>query len=167
MEDLRKRIEQMENQYQKIIEKIPGFAGYFAREKRRTADKLLRQYLADRLRKTKDELLSKGDLLLKKGNFNTLGELNELIKKFQLVLDKMEYAPYGYSGFFGPVKVDTEILDKLYTVDASLLSLIEDSEKTASDETKTTKEIISIMKNKLKEFTTLINERLETLSGIK
>jgi len=38
MEDLNKKINEMENQYQKIIEKIPGFAGYFAREKRRTAD---------------------------------------------------------------------------------------------------------------------------------
>ena len=85
MEDLNKKINEMENQYQKIIEKIPGFAGYFAREKRRTADKLLRQYLADRLRKTKDELLSKGNTLLKKKEFDALEELNELIKNFQFI----------------------------------------------------------------------------------
>ncbi|RLD20722.1 MAG: hypothetical protein DRI33_00855 [Caldiserica bacterium] len=167
MEDLNKKINEMENQYQKIIEKIPGFAGYFAREKRRTADKLLRQYLADRLRKTKDELLSKGNTLLKKKEFDALEELNELIKNFQFVVDKIEYAPQGYSGFFGSIKADTKMLDRLYAVDASLLSLIEKSEKIVADETKTVKEIISNMKNNLRDFKTFLNERLEILSGIK
>lgn len=167
MKDLNKKINEMENQYQKIIGKIPGFAGYFAREKRRTADKLLRQYLADRLRKTKDELLSKGNTLLKKKEFDTLEELNELIKNFQFVVDKIEYAPQGYSGFFGPIKVDTEILDRLHAVDASLLSLIEKSEKIVADETKTVKETISSIKSSLKDFKTVLNERLEILSGIK
>ena len=59
------------------------------------------------------------------------------------------------------------MLDRLYAVDASLLSLIEKSEKIVADETKTVKEIISNMKNNLRDFKTFLNERLEILSGIK
>lgn len=166
MKDLRKEIDNGENLYQRLIEKIPGFEGYFEREKRRTADKLLRQYLADRLRKAKDILLSKGNELLKQKDFETLGELNDLIKRFQFVIDKIEYAPHGYSGFFGAIKVNSEVLNELYSIDASLVTLIEDAEKIVSDETKTVKERISIMRDKLKAFEGVINKRNETLSGI-
>ncbi len=167
MKDLKREIDSKENAYQKLIEKIPGFAGYFEREKRRIADKLLRQYFADRLRKTKDALLSEGDILLKQKDFEAVGELNDLIKHFQFIIDKIEYAPQGYSGFFGAVKVDSGMLDKLYSVDTSLVALMEDTEKIMSDKTKTVKEITSMIKDKLKVFESVINERNETLSGIK
>ena len=166
MKDLRREIDEGENAYQKLIEKIPGFAGYFEREKRRTGDKLLRQYLADRLRKTKDMLLSEGNVALKEKDFETLGELQDLVKRFQFVIDKIEYAPQGYSGFFGAIKVNSEMLDKLYSIDASLVTLIEDAEKIVSDETKTVKERINMMKDKLKAFESVINKRSETLSGV-
>jgi len=90
-----------------------------------------------------------------------------LIKNFQFIVDKIEYAPHGYSGFFGSIKADTKMLDRLYAVDASLLSLIEESEKIVADETKAVKEIISNIKNSLKDFKALLNKRLEILSGIE
>ncbi len=167
MDDLRKKIDEGENWYQKLIEKIPGFAGYFEREKRRTADKLLRDYLANRLRESKDALMKKANELFKAHDFDTLNELNELVKNFQMVIDKIQYAPHGYSGFFGAVKVDTPELSKLYNIDATLLGLVEETEKIVSDTAKPAKEQVNLMKEQLDKFQTALTDRSETLSGIK
>ncbi len=166
MDDLRKKIDEGENWYQKLIEKIPGFAGYFEREKRRTADKLLRDYLANRLRESKDTLMKKANELFKAHDFDTLNELNDLVKHFQMVIDKIQYSPHGYSGFFGAIKVDTPQLDRLYSIDATLLSLIEETESIIKDSSKTTKEQINLIKEELKKFEEKITERQNALSGI-
>ena len=44
--DFRERIKRDPNPLQKLITAIPGFPGYLAREQRRDADKLLREFLA-------------------------------------------------------------------------------------------------------------------------
>jgi uncharacterized protein YaaR (DUF327 family) len=166
MDDLRKKIDEGENWYQKLIEKIPGFAGYFEKEKRRTADKLLRDYLANRLRESKDALMKKANGLFKAHDFDTLNELNAVVKKFQMVIDKIQYAPHGYSGFFGAIKVDTPQMDKLYEIDATLVSLIEETEQAMKDPSKTAKEQVSFIENELKKFEEKIMERQNMLSGI-
>ncbi|MCD6427878.1 MAG: hypothetical protein J7L03_07290 [Caldisericaceae bacterium] len=166
MDDLRKKIDEGENWYQKLIEKIPGFAGYFEREKRRTADKLLRDYLANRLRESKDALMKKANELFKAHDFDTLNELNDLVKHFQMVIDKIQYAPHGYSGFFGAIKVDTPELDNLYNIDATLVSLIEETEDIMKDASKTAKEQVKLIEEELKKFEEKITERQNILSGI-
>ena len=167
MDDLRKKIDEGENWYQKLIEKIPGFAGYFEREKRRTADKLLRDYLANRLRESKDTLMKKANSLFKAHDFDTLNELNEVVKEFQMVIDKIQYSPQGYSGFFGAIKVDTPQLDRLYEIDGTLISLIEETEKTVNDDTKPVKEQVSFISEELKKFEKTLTDRQDALSGIK
>ncbi len=166
MDDLRKKIDEGENWYQKLIEKIPGFAGYFEREKRRTADKLLRDYLANRLRESKDTLMKKANELFKAHDFDTLNELNDLVKHFQMVIDKIQYTPHGYSGFFGAIKVDTPELDRLYNTDATLVSLIEETENIMKDSSKTAKEQVKLIEEELKKFEEKITERQNILSGI-
>ncbi len=166
MDDLRKKIDEGENWYQKLIEKIPGFAGYFEREKRRTADKLLRDYLANRLRESKDTLMKKANELFKAHDFDTLNELNDLVKHFQMVIDKIQYTPHGYSGFFGAIKVDTPELDRLYSTDATLVSLIEETENIMKDSSKTAKEQVKLIEEELKKFEEKITERQNILSGI-
>ncbi len=167
MDDLREKIDEGENWYQKLIEKIPGFAGYFEREKRRTADKLLRGYLANRLRESKDTLMKRANDLFKAHDFDTLNELNELVKNFQMVIDKIQYAPHGYSGFFGAVKVDTVQLNKLYSIDATLLGLVEGTEKIVNDAAKPAKDQVNLVNEQLGKFRATLTDRLETLSGIK
>ncbi len=167
MDDLRKKIDEGENWYQKLIEKIPGFAGYFEREKRRTADKLLRDYLANRLRNSKDALMKYANVLFKTHDFDAINELNDLVKEFQMVIDKIQYSPHGYSGFFGAIKVDTPELDRLYNIDATLVSLIEETENFLKDESKSPKEKIAFVKNELEKFKEKITERENALSGIK
>ncbi len=167
MDDLRKKIDEGENWYQQLIEKIPGFAGYFEREKRRTADKLLRDYLANRLRNSKDLLMKRANGLFKAHDFDTLNELNELVKEFQMVVDKIQYSPQGYSGFFGAIKVNTPELDRLYNIDATLLNLVTETEKKVSDSTKPAKDVVNAVKEELKNFEKTLTDRLETLSGVK
>jgi len=167
MDDLRKKIDEGENWYQKLIEKIPGFAGYFERDKRRTADKLLRDYLANRLRNSKDALMKYANVLFKAHDFDAINELNELVKEFQMVIDKIQYSPQGYSGFFGAIKVDTPELDRLYNIDATLVNLIEETENFLKDESKSPKEKIAFVKNELSKFKEKITERENALSGIK
>ena len=70
--DFRERIEQDENALQKLVSKLPGFGGYFEREKRRAADKLLREHLCEQV----DEAVE--DLEKVSSQWSHAGKLDEL-----------------------------------------------------------------------------------------
>jgi hypothetical protein len=48
MSDLISQVSDDRNWFQKLIGKIPGFKGYFERNNRRSADKILRETVASR-----------------------------------------------------------------------------------------------------------------------
>ena len=48
MSDLYERVVSQQDALKKLIAKLPGFKGYFIRTDRRSADKLLRESIADK-----------------------------------------------------------------------------------------------------------------------
>src|SRR5579859_596919 len=102
--DYRGRIEsdQPQDVFHKIASKIPGYAGYQDKERRRDADKELRMHLA------------------RSGHLQQIAEVDRLGGVLQRFIDKLETASQGYAGLFDPIKVDAAALDQLYTFDSSL-----------------------------------------------
>ena len=119
--DLTEKIQSSQHKLEELANKIPGFAGYRAKEQRREADKLLRLHVAeqydqllDRLNRIQYELVTAGDLtgmmLLERG-----------VSRLQLLVDRIRTASYGYAGLFDAIKVDDEALDRLYDFDQGML----------------------------------------------
>jgi len=120
--DFRGRVESNKPQdfLHSLAEKIPGYAGYQDRERRRDADKELRMYLARGFRDQYAALQRVQQQMARSRHLESIGEVDRLSGMLQRFIDKLETATQGYAGLFDPVKVDTPQLDQLYTFDAAL-----------------------------------------------
>ncbi len=111
----------------RILEKIelliPGFKGYKKKELRRESDKHLREKICDELKYIKKdfEYMEEGVK-----EMDELKHCEEIIQQIQKMIDKIEHADYGYAGFFDPIHIDEEELERLYKYDEKILKRIEE-----------------------------------------
>lgn len=124
--DFRDRIKRDPNPFQKLVEAIPGFAGYVDREQRRDADKLLRDYLAERIDDAVERLERVATAWSKAGDIDNLDDLDRIAGRLRRAGDNLRHADYGYAGFFDPVKIKEEDLHRFYEYDLSLRDFIAD-----------------------------------------
>jgi len=106
---------------EKLISKIPGYAGYKEKEMRREADKLLRDYiygvLSEQRRRVED-----AQSLLGVQQIEHVEALGRARRRLQTLADTVRTAAYGYSGLFDAVRIKEEQLDALYSFDNGLLA---------------------------------------------
>ena len=121
MTDMMGKIEEGRNILEKIASKIPGYSGYKEREDRRTADKLLREIIADRYEEQWARLSGLQRDLIEAGGIEHVDRLEGAAIKLRTFIDQMKTASYGYSGFFDAVKVNEKELQALYAFDNALL----------------------------------------------
>jgi len=105
----------------KIRNWLSGFIGYFDRENRRSADKMMREYISlqyetqwNRISEIQRQLVSDGKLEL-------VDDLEASAIKLRTFIDRVKTASYGYAGFFDAVRVKSEELEKIYAFDITLL----------------------------------------------
>ena len=111
--------------------KIPGYAGYSERERRRDADKLHREHLADRLRAAKGPVGEAVRDLSSTGRLFEVGPVDRVLKKLDQVENRIRFASYGYAGFFDAVKIEEPQLGTLYQFDLALVERVEQVEQHA------------------------------------
>jgi len=119
------------NWLQRLADKIPGFSGYQAKERRRDIDKLHRDALADRLRAVKPAIAAAVRDLTDGGRLLEVAPLDRASKKLDAAENKVRFATYGYSGFFDAVQIKEEHLDRLYQFDLRLVEGVEVIERQA------------------------------------
>ena len=113
------------NWLERLGEKIPGYGGYAARERRRDIDKLHREHLADRLRATKGPRGEVMRELTSAGRLMEVGPLDRALKKIDQIENRVRFASYGYGGFFDAVKIEEPQLEALYGFDLALVQQVE------------------------------------------
>jgi len=106
---------------EKIMDKIPGFKGYKEKELRRESDRLIRNHLCLRLSKAKINLREISQRLADRRYFDVLTDMDRLLAKMDRVVEKVNHASYGYSGFFDAVKIKEKNLDLMIDFDNHLL----------------------------------------------
>jgi len=106
---------------EKIGGMIPGFGGYLERERRREADKMLRDTITNRYGEQLNRVSSLQTQLISSGGIEYLDDLQIAATKLQTFVDLVKTAAYGYSGFMDAVKVNEPELAKLYAFDVALL----------------------------------------------
>jgi hypothetical protein len=121
MSDLLGRVVGEQDIFKKIMEKIPGFKGYVDRSNRRTADKLLRDTIANRFATFGSRISSLQQDLIKQGGIALVGDLESAAIKLRTFTDRIRTATYGYAGFFDAVKVNSEELAVIYQYDLALM----------------------------------------------
>ena len=121
------------NWLERLGEKIPGYGGYVAKERRRDADKLHREHLAERLRAAKQPLTEVMRELSSSGRLFEVGPVDRVLKKIDQVENRVRFASYGYAGFFDAVKIEEPQLDRIYQFDLALVEKVEEFERQARE----------------------------------
>ena len=115
------RIGEDEQLLEKIMLVIPGFRGYKAKEQRRQADKIVRDYVSARLQDARNMLQDVYAIVAE----NKASEASQPIDRLMAILDrvseKVHHASYGYAGFFDATKIDEDDLDRMIGFDTQLV----------------------------------------------
>ncbi len=109
--------------FKKILNFIPGFKGYIERQKRRDADKLLRDTIANRIEEKWARVSALQRDFISRGEIAFVDDLEAAAIKLRTFADRIRRAPRGYSSLFEAVKINEEELAQLYQYDASMLEL--------------------------------------------
>jgi len=123
MDDILQRVTDEHDFLKKILLKLPGFKGYVEREDRRSADKLLRETIADKFEALWGRISALQRDVISKGDLDKIDDLESASLKLRQFIDRLRTASYGYAGFFDAIKVNTEELDLMYQHDLKLLDL--------------------------------------------
>lgn len=121
------------NWLERLGDKIPGYSGYVAKERRRDIDKMQREHLADRLRATKQPLSDLMRELSSTGRLFEVGPLDRVSKKLDQIENRVRFASYGYSGFFDVAKIQEPQLDAIHSFDLALVEKVEALERQARE----------------------------------
>ena len=109
---------------EKFVGKLPGVKGYREKEMRRDADKQVRESLAQRLESRRAKLTALQGELLDAGGLQWMDDVERVVGRLQLFIDRVKTAAYGYAPLWGLNKVDETDLDRLAVFDQDLFEQI-------------------------------------------
>lgn len=105
---------------ERFIAKLPGIKGYREKEIRRDADKQVRDILARRLESRRRKLTALQNDLLASGGIMWMDDVERVVGRLQLFIDRVKTASYGYAPLWGLNRVKEDDLDRLVQFDQSL-----------------------------------------------
>ncbi len=159
---------------ERIAAFIPGFRGYKEKEMRRESDRLIRNHLYLKLSNSKNDLKLIFQKLSDRRYFDVLTDMDRLVAKMDRVVEKVNHANYGYTGFFDAVKVKEDALDRMIDFDSKLIDEVTDvgneidafkAELTSGD-TKNMKTRIQNVTDKLENLESTFDSRDEVIMGV-
>jgi hypothetical protein len=159
---------------ERIAAFIPGFRGYKEKEIRRESDRLIRNHLYLKLSTEKTDLREISQKLADRRYFDVMTDMDRLLAKMDRVVEKVNHASYGYSGFFDAVKVkegnldsmiafDNKVLDGIATLTAAVDVFKADL---ASGNTSNMKTDVQNVADKLGSFEDTFDQRNEIIMGV-
>lgn len=121
MDDLRDNVKGGRSFLEKIGKIIPGYSGYKEKLERQEADKLIRDYVVKQLDVQNGLIKDLVDEMTRAMKIKQLDLADRSLKKLEKVRDRIKFADHGYTGWFEPVDIDKNVLDKMYEFDAALV----------------------------------------------
>jgi len=153
--EIEARIEDSKNWFERAALHVPGYKGYKQKEMRREADKLQRAYVAERLETARKGLEKLQLALTHGGGLALLGDIDATQRRLRTVKNRYLVADYGYAGMFDIVKVDEDVLDRLYQFDVQ-----------SQEQARGVEELVATLKPEspsLRSDLGLLDERVEAL----
>ena len=140
MGNLEDRVDNQRGYLRRIAGLIPGFSGYSDREKRREADKLEREFLAQKIVAQKNGVRRLMDDFTAAGKIEGISNFDKILNKIDKLAARIRNASYGWSGLFDAIEIRSAELEKLYQYDLGLVegvqelaTAIAEMQKLASD----------------------------------
>ena len=170
MNEYQSQIESQRGKIKELLLKVPGFKGYIELEDRRTADKLLRDVVADSCQEQLNRLTAVQTTIVDRGELAYIDDLETIVVKLRTFIDRIRHAAYGYSSFFSAIKIDAEKLDKIYNYDQALLINIEGIANTleileANEDSEELKSLIIDLKKQAQEIVTKADQRKDEITS--
>jgi hypothetical protein len=167
--ELDERVEESKNWFEQAALHIPGYEGYKQREMRREADKLQREYVAERLERARKGLESLELALSRGDDLSLLATIDTTNRKLRTVKNRYLYADYGYAGLFDVVKVDEAVLDRLYQFDVESQEKargVEELAATLRVDSASLKPDIALLDQRVDELDQYFAEREHLITGV-
>ncbi len=172
--DVLSKVQGQMNLPERIAAFVPGFHGYKEKEIRRESDKLIRNHLYMKLEIERADLRDLEQKLADRRYFDVLTDMDRLVAKMDRVVEKINHASYGYSGFFDAVKVREDSLDNMIAFDNKLLDGITaltaeiDAFKAdlSSGATSNLKTRVQNVTDKLESLENTFDQRNEVIMGV-
>lgn len=124
--ELYDRIVSRRGRFENLIARIPGFKGYHEKQARRTADTMLREYIAEELQKRVSRLVRLESRLLDKHGLKYVNPARAAKTRLQTYHDKVQTAAPKYDGMFAQIKIDEADLDKIYAFDEAQIRYVDE-----------------------------------------
>jgi len=125
MSDILDKVLADRNPLEKLLAYVPGVKGYYERQDRRDADKLLRETLATRIEKIWQRVSAIQRELVSSGGLQYVDDLEAAAIKLRTFADRVRNATYGYAGVFDAVNVNTEELNLIYAYDLAMFEYVD------------------------------------------
>jgi len=172
MDDLREQIRGQEGGLERLMRKIPGFAGYKDREQRRQADQIQRAFMADALTRERERIADAANALMSSGGISLLGEVDRVRNVFDKVIERIRHATYGSAGFFDAIRINEAELDRVYEYDLGMLADIASIGEGVTRSIATAesgdgfREALKALEAQLRDLDKKLDERTKTMMGV-
>lgn len=103
-----------------IANAIPGYPGYQTKERRRDADRILRERLTNQYNTQRDQLTRIQQDAVRAGLFGLVSDIESANQQLSRFISRLRSAPTGYAGWFDAAQIQEADLDLIYQFDASL-----------------------------------------------
>jgi hypothetical protein len=107
---------------ERFISSLPGIKGYREKEMRRDADKQMRDALVRRLEARRRKLTAMQNDLLSGGGILWMDDMERVVGRLQLLIDRIKTAAYGYAPLFALNRVKEDDLERIVAFDQALFT---------------------------------------------
>jgi len=169
------KITEDEQLLEKIMLAVPGFRGYKAKEQRREADKVIRDFVYSKLQEARNGLQDIYQTVAEGKVPEALHTIDRLTAMLDRVSEKVHHASYGYAGFFDATKIDEDDLDRMIGFDTQLVELakgLAQRVQTFKDEVRAGKfDSVKVYEAELRKavegFETTFDQRKDVVEGVE
>jgi hypothetical protein len=152
---------------------LPGIAGYREKEMRRNVDKQFRDSLARRLEARRRKVTGLQNELLTGGGILYMDDMERVVGRLQLLIDRVKTASYGYGPFFDVERVKEDDLDRLAQFDQAIAGELPRLDEaiggleTAVGSNEGVKEAIGATGAVLNELNETFSQRQDVIRGVQ
>ncbi len=163
LNNLKAKIQANRDFIDRITTKLPGFKGYVEKSENYDADRMVREFIADRVLSAKKSLNVMSGDLVKSGELQTIQEIDSIQNLLEGLLKKIQYADYGASGGFSKIRITEEDQNRLLEYDWRLISSFDEintlTSKLQSIQGDQLVQEMKTIKQKIRDFDKSVDDR--------
>ncbi len=150
---------------ERMLKGLPIIRDYVDKELRREADRRLRQTIAQGLEAQRQRLYDLQQRLLRGGGLRYLDDVDDVVQRLQILIDRVKHARSGYAGLFDMARIREEQLRALHRFDRALAQRVDeirqaiDRLRTAVQEEQGIHRSIEELSEKVAELNRLLDRR--------